>query len=440
MFVFLGNVVHSLGPEELEILIDHALGVNEDGKVEFLKPKQQYSQGPEDSVVHLNQTQFLFPGFVDTHVHAPQYPNCGIFGDSTLLDWLQTYTFPLESQFKEDSSVSQQIYSRVVDRELQNGTTMASYYGTVDSPSTLVLAKECLKRGQKAQIGRVCMERFCPDDLVDGRIESDIAFIDRVQSFDPAAKTVWPVITPRFAPSCDFETLSNLGKLARTRKLPVQTHLNENVNEISWVAELFPNASSYTDVYHQAALLKHDTVLAHCVHFKHPDELALIKRQNSGISHCPNSNASIASGIAPIKHYLNEGLKVGLGTDVSGGSQISILKNARLALLMSRLLSERHDDQSHNLSVANALFLSSLGGAQVLDRDQSTGNFEVGKNFDAQIVDIEARDSPIDIFEIALPALPKERLYNFLNKWVYLGDDRNTVSVFIDGKLVHERK
>lgn len=440
MHVFIGTIVHSLDSERMEILRDTALAVDSNGKILFLKPANEYEHesGTGSQLTKLSDRQFLFPGFIDTHAHAPQYPNCGIFGDSTLLEWLDKYTFPMESKF-DDVELATIVYSRLIERQLSCGTTTTSYYGTVHVNATVKLAELCLTKGLRALVGRVCMQRFCPEALQMSSLESDIEFLEAMQKLDPSHSRVKPVITPRFAPSCDFNVLSNLGDLARQRNLPIQTHINENLKEIEWVKELFPGAKSYTDVYDRAKLLKNDTVLAHGVHFSE-EELETIKERESGISHCPNSNASIASGIARIKDYLKKGIKVSLGSDVSGGATPSILKNARLSLLMSRLLSQREDNSPDPiLSTENAVFMATLGGAEVLNLDKIVGNFKVGKQFDAQLIDVTAQGSLIDVFDFALSSDELERITDLLNKWIYIGDDRNTLKVWIGGKLVYSR-
>lgn len=450
--VYVGNIVHSLSAGELEILPDGIVGVDENGKILFrqtgsledalLAHGTDYNIDDENSVaevevVETTGNQFFVPGFIDTHIHASQYPNVGIFGHSTLLDWLETYTFPLEGSYT-DTERATEVYTKVIGRGLANGTTMASYYGTIHVPATVCLSQIALKLGQRALVGRVCMERFCPETVQDASIESDRDFVDQVLALDKTGRHVKPILTPRFAPSCTMETMKGLAELAKERDLPVQTHISENSREIAWVKELFPECNSYTDVYDNANLLKHDTVLAHAVHLG-DDEVELIKKRESGISHCPVSNASIASGIAPIKSYLDKNVKVSLGTDVSGGFTTSILANAREALLMSRLLSERSGNTDDVLSVNNALFIATLGGAQVCNASDFVGNFAVGKQWDAQLINLDAKGSPVDVFNWQLPQDPVERIENLVHKWVYVGDDRNTEKVWVDGKLVVDK-
>lgn len=450
--IYAGNIVHSISAEELEILPNGIVGVDETGKILFketgsvedalLAHGDDYDFDDEASVANIQVfetegNQFFVPGFIDTHIHASQYPNAGIFGHSTLLDWLDKYTFPLEGSYTSLDR-AEEVYSKVIERGLANGTTMASYYGTIHVPATATLAKIAKDKGQRALVGRVCMGRFCPESVQDVSIESDCKFIDEVTALDPSGRYLKPILTPRFAPSCTMETMKGLGELAQQRNLPVQTHISENSREIDWVKELFPESKSYADVYDQAKLLKHDTVLAHAVHLTN-DEVDLIKSRDSGISHCPLSNACLASGVAPIKQYLAKSVKVSLGTDVSGGYTTSILANARAALLMSRLLSEKTQDPKDVLSVANALFLATLGGAQVCNAAEFSGNFIAGKQWDAQLINLDAQGSAIDVFAWQAPEDPRERIESLIHKWVYIGDDRNTEKVWVDGKLVVDK-
>lgn len=425
--------MHSLSASRIELLPRAKLGVWDNGKIAFLRSEPCDNVYPGARLVELGPTEFLVPGFVDSHIHAPQYPNAGIFGDSTLLDWLERYTFPMEARYS-DLSLAETVYRRLIRRGLENGTTTASYYGTNHAPATVLLAKIAQEEGQRALVGRVCMELFCPDEIADPSPEAALAtdrqFVRDLKQLDPSGESLIPVITPRFAPSCRRETLAAEGELARREQIPVQTHISESKSEIDFVRELFPEAKNYADVYDTAGLLGPRTILAHAVHLTE-DELALLEERNCGVSHCPESNASIASGIAPVRQMMHRGLKCSLGTDVSGGSSVSILRNLRLALLKSRLLTERTLDVVNNLSVHDGIYLSTLGGAEVCGLENITGNFLEGKYFDAQLIDVSK--CPIDVFQFALPKDPIERLEYLLAKWVYIGDDRNTVKVWVGG-------
>lgn len=313
--------------------------------------------GEEVAVVTANENGFFFPGFIDTHIHASQYPNAGIFGKSTLLDWLTTYTFPLESSLGSEKSPmytnsnstsppnplsrATAVYNRVISATLSHGTTTAAYYATISVPATNILADVAFKKGQRAYIGRVCMDNpdMCPDYYRDESTEDTIRnaqeSIDYCKSLDPSGDLLAAIVTPRFAPSCQEGTLSALGKLAQDQDLRVQTHISENLPEVKLVSELFPKQTSYAAVYDAHGLLGERTVLAHAVHLS-GEEMKLVKSRKSKVSHCPASNSALGSGFCPVRTLLDEGIEVGLGTDVSGGYSVSILETVRQACLVSR--------------------------------------------------------------------------------------------------------
>lgn len=381
----------------------------------------------------------------DTHIHASQYPNAGIFGKSTLLDWLNTYTFPLESSLS-DLATAAKVYNRVVARTLSHGTTTASYYATIHVPATNLLADICQSHGQRAFIGRVCMDsEHCPDYYRDestaATLQATEACIAHIASIDPSHSLVTPIITPRFAPSCQLDSLRALGELAARTRLPVQTHISENVKEVAWVAELFPDAKSYADVYDSTGLLTDKTILAHAVHLT-AEERALVKARDAKVSHCPASNTAITSGRCKVRTMLNEGLTVGLGTDVSGGHTPSMLAEVREALWVSRHVAMDEGDEA-KLSVEEGLYLATRGGAKVVGLEDRIGGFEVGKDWDAQLIqlgggvgDTLAFDQKTGLVEI----FGTENWEEKVHKWVYTGDDRNTMAVWVKGRLVHARE
>lgn len=390
------------------------------------------------------RTGFVFPGFVDTHIHAAQYPNCGLFGNSTLLDWLEKYTFPLGVRLK-DPATSKAVYSAVVQRTLANGTTTAAYYATLHAESAKILAQECSDRGQRALVGKVCMNANSPDyysETTSEAIEGTRELCNYIEALHD--DRVVPIVTPRFAPSCTPSLMASLAQFAVERSLHVQTHLSENQNEIQWVRELFPESQNYTDVYDQAGLLTRRTVLAHCVHLT-PQEAKTILRAGSGVSHCPASNSALSSGECKVRWLLDQGIKIGLGTDVSAGYSASILIAARNAHLVSRHLAMKNDEsvsgiatERCKLTVLDCLYLATMGGANVLDRQDLIGTFDENKKFDAQMIDLEARQSPIDLFPWEKPQnMRNEFPEDLLHKWLFTGDDRNVTAVWVDGLLCH---
>ncbi|KAK9371308.1 hypothetical protein V1509DRAFT_22155 [Lipomyces kononenkoae] len=441
--IYFGTFVHSLALSDLQVLQSAAVGVHEDGTIEFLDenadspeavaekhswPAGSYSIVSPDPA----SASFFFPGFFDTHIHASQYPNVGLFGKTTLLDWLNTYTFPLESSFA-DLKVADSVYSRVIARTLGNGTTTAAYYATVHTASTNRLADLALSAGQRAFIGRCCMDANSPDYYCDKSLEeaqvATLDVIEHIKKIDPSHNIVCPILTPRFAASCTKELLSWLGKLATDTKLPVQTHISENLLEVELVKNMHPFGNSYADVYDKCGLLGDRTILAHAVHLT-DDERVLIAKRGSGVAHCPASNSALTSGETRVKLLLDAGVKVGLGTDVSGGFTPSILHTARQALLVSRHLS-MEGDESHKLSIEEVLYLATVGGANVCGLGNKLGNFLPGKKWDAQLITLDCKDSPVDIFP-----WERQKHEDLVAKWLFNGDDRNVTKVWVDGKLV----
>ncbi|KAH8680968.1 guanine deaminase [Xylariales sp. PMI_506] len=511
--LFLGSFIHSKKLDELEYLHDVAVFVDGHGKI--VAVERDCDREKAEGVVYAKlgwdiagvevhtckDGQFFFPGFIDTHIHAPQYPNAGIFGKSTLLDWLNTYTFPMEASLA-DLTKAQRVYTRCVRRTLAHGTTTAAYYATIDVASTNLLASLCFNLGQRAFVGRVCMDRLGPSYYVDESAEATLAktreSIDYIRSLDPGFALVSPILTPRFAPACTEDVLRRLGALRAETDLPLQTHISENVGELALVRDLFyPGDSdtygrSYAGVYDAFGMLTPKTVLAHAVHLSDA-EADLIAARGSGISHCPCSNSALTSGEARVRWLLERGIGVGLGTDVSGGYSPSILTTARQAALVSRHLAmprpprshrqhqghhhaskgrdvdgeqkketnklgaadedededeEDGDEEEHErakLSVDEVLYLATRGGAGILGLQDRVGAFEVGMEFDAQLISLGEVDSPAAGGDVVNDAPTNVDIFGWesweerVAKWVYNGDDRNTERVWVKGRLVHAR-
>lgn len=349
----------------------------------------------------------------------------------------------------------------MVRKTLSHGTTCAAYYATIDVPSTNLLADLCLAAGQRALVGRVCMDQLSPDYYRDASAAAAIAdtraSIAHIRAADPSLSLVRPVITPRFAPACSVALMRQLGALAAEQPdLPIQTHISENKNEIALVKELFPPHTtgaadnSYAAVYDATGLLTERTILAHAVHLTDA-EAALVAERKAKVSHCPCSNSAITSGAARVRRLLDRGIVCGLGTDMSGGYSPSVLEAARHAVLVSRhVVIAQEGEERDKLSVEEVLYLATRGGAEVVGLEGKVGGFEVGMEWDAQLVGLgqvgedgevvgagegeeEGDGGDVDVF--GWESWPER-----IAKWVYNGDDRNTKRVWVKGRLVHERK
>lgn len=468
--IFRGTFVDTPQLSKLRVRYNTTIGVSyPSGEIAFIK--ENSTRDPIEDAIEFNSSlksseveivdcdpyDFFLPGFIDTHIHASQYPNNGLFGKTTLLDWLSEYTFPLEASLS-DLKLAKQVYTKVVDRTLANGTTTAAYYTTIDINASKLMGQICAQKGQRAFIGKVCMDTNGPDYYIEDPIQSLkdteelITFLDKKLS-DPKVR---PILTPRFAPACSSRLMSDLSKLAKRSNLHIQTHLSENVREVEWVRELFPDYRNYTDVYKQHGILTERTILAHCIYLS-DGEIEDILKFNSGVSHCPISNSSLTSGECKVKYLLNKGVKVGLGTDISAGYSCSILETARHAHLVSRHLAMKVADPneiaSTKLSVIECLYLATQGGANTLNMSDKIGTFDVGKQFDAQLINLQSENSRIDVFPWQVPCGLKSNTDNkcdennknlknasfedYLAKWFFNGDDRNISCVWVAGSIVH---
>lgn len=432
-----GSIIHAPTIDGFEIMDPGVVLVGSDGVIKVVqKAAEGFSREDlasqygltVDQVQLLPSDGFLLPGFVDTHVHAPQYVFTGTGYDLPLLDWLNKYTFPRESAFK-DLNYARDAYQKAVIRLLRSGTTTACYYGTIHRQSCEILAETMVRFYQRGFVGKVNMDQNSPEwycESTDASVEDTVQFLNAMSKLDPERSLVAPVITPRFAPTCSAKLQSQLSQLAVDKQLLVQTHISENKKECEWVHELFPDCKSYSDVYEKFGLLSSRTVLAHAIYLSE-SERELIKAKKVGISHCPTSNFCLKSGVLNLRELLREGQKVGLGTDVSGGYSPSILVAMRDAITASKL-TEMSDSACPSLQLHEAFYLATLGGAEVLNLADKVGSFAVGKEFDAQVID-PRKGNTIDLF-------PHDSLLEKLEKWVYNGDDRQVVDLFVKGHRI----
>ncbi|NWQ78875.1 GUAD deaminase, partial [Columbina picui] len=389
--VFKGTFVHSSPAAPMEILHRHLLGVDESGTIVFLEQTDQQEQLAKkwgfktSDIRELSNHEFFMPGMVDTHIHAPQYSFTGTRVDLPLLQWLTTYTFPTEAKYK-DSDFAEEVYTRVVRRTLKNGTTTACYFATIYTDTSLLLAEIIDKFGQRAFVGKVCM------DMNDSVPQYKEITSESVQE----TERVQPVITPRFGPSCTEDLLCALGDLAQAHDLLVQSHISENEEEVKLVENMFPSYQNYTELYDKNKLLTSKTVMAHACHLSE-EELKLFSLRGAAISHCPNSNFSLRTGVLNVKKVLKHNVKLGLGTDVAGGYSASMLDAIRKTMIASNSLQISKVNET-GLTLEEAFQLATLGGSQALGLDDVIGNFEVGKEFDALLINTKASDSPFDLF------------------------------------------
>ena len=412
-----GDIVYTKQIDRFEIFEDSYLIIQDDKIVDIMSNLDKEKYELVDYTGKL-----IIPGFVDIHLHAPQINNIGLGADRELLDWLNTYTFPEESKYK-DLDFAIKSYTRFVKKLWQNGITSSVVFGTIYNQSTIYLMDLLEKTGLRAYVGKVNMDRNSPDFYIESTkdsIENTIAFVENTIN---KYENVKPIITPRFVPSCTKELMQELGKIAEKYDLKIQSHLSENPGEIEWVANLHPECKSYIEVYEKYGLLKkgYNTVMAHCV-WADDEEIKMLKEKDIIVAHSPYSNGNISSGIAPISKMIENGVSVGLASDISGGHEMFMGRIMVMASIFSKMRFRHIDKNFSSLTDEQLFYMATKGGGKFFG---NVGAFEKGYKADLLVINDESlKDSNKRSI--------KERLQRFL----YLGDDRNIEYRYINGKLI----
>lgn len=367
--------------------------------------------------------RLIIPGFTDLHLHAPQYAYRGTGMDLELLDWLNTITFPQEAKYA-DLSYAKKAYSIFVDDLKHSFTTRACIFATLHRPATELLMDMLEESGLTTMVGKVNMDRNGAPELQEKSAQASAQDTRQwLEEIKGRYDHTYPILTPRFTPSCTDELMTELGKIQREYHIPIQSHLSENFGEIAWVKELCPTSRFYGDAYDMFGLFGGvcPTIMAHCVHST-DEEIQMIKDQGVYIAHCPESNTDIASGIAPVRRYLDIGLHVGLGTDVAGGFSLSMFRAMADAIQVSKLRWRLMDQTQTPVTLEEAFYMATIGGGSFFGK---VGTFEKGYEFDAMILDDSNIRHPQEIST-------RDRL----ERLVYLSDDRNLVGKYVQGRKV----
>ncbi|MEN2257668.1 amidohydrolase family protein [Paraclostridium benzoelyticum] len=366
----------------------------------------------------------IIPGMNDLHCHAPQFRNLGMAMDKELIPWLDNYTFPEESKFK-NIEYADKVYKNFIKEVWRHGTTRIAVFATVHKESSIRLINLFNQSGLGAFVGKVNMNINCTDDLLEvtEKSISDTEYI--LENYYNTDALVNPIITPRFIPSCNSELLKSLGDLALKYNTPTQSHLSENLGEIDWVRQLQPESEFYGDAYNRFNLFgQTKTLMAHCV-YSCDKELELMKKNNVFAVHCPNSNLNLGSGIMPVRKFLDNDINIALGSDISGGHDLSIFKVMVNAIQCSKLLWVNSDKQVDFLTLSEAFYMATKGGGSFFGK---VGSFEKDYDFDALVLD----DSNLNPESYSLI----ERLERF----IYIGDDRNIIHRYVRGEEISDPK
>ncbi|GHV90631.1 guanine deaminase [Spirochaetia bacterium] len=378
--------------------------------------------------------KLILPGLTDIHMHAPQFTFRSLGMDLELLEWLNRHAFPEEAKYG-DAEYAHLAYGRLVEHLKQGPNTRICFFATLHVPATMILMELLEKSGLVSLVGKVNMDRNSPDILREADAEASAGatreWLGAIEKNGPY-KNTYPILTPRFIPSCSDDLMRALSAIQKQYALPLQSHLSENQREIEWVRELCPASSSYGNAYAQFDLFgaQTPTIMAHCV-WSDKKELELMRSRSVYAAHCPQSNINLSSGIAPARRFLELGIPTGLGSDVAGGVHTSIFRAMTDAIGVSKLRQCLIAKDEAPLTLEEAFWMGTLGGgsffgsAGLPGNTAATGSFDPGYEFDALVIDDANLTAPFR-------ASVEERL----RRVVYLSDDRNIVAKYVRGNPI----
>ncbi|MEM9342721.1 MAG: guanine deaminase [Pseudomonadota bacterium] len=371
-----------------------------------------------DAAVQDYGSDLILPGFVDAHVHYPQTGIIASWG-KRLIDWLEGYTFPEEMRFG-DPAYARLIADRYLDLVLAHGTTTVASYCTIHPASVTALFEAAEARNMRVAAGKTCMDRNAPEGLRDtaqAAYDQSKVLLDTWHGRGRAHY----VITPRFAPTSTPEQLEAMGALwAEHPDCLMQTHLSEQVEEIDWVRDLFPEARDYLDVYDRFGLLGQNAVYGHAIHLTERERDRL-READAALVHCPTSNTFIGSGLFDMG--LASDLRVGLATDTGGGSSFSMLRTMAAAYEVQQL-------NGRALHPSELLWLATEGSARALGLSEKVGTLAEGSDADLVVLDLASTPA------IAQRAERAEDIWGALFPTIMMGDDRAVRAVWVAGRNV----
>lgn len=365
----------------------------------------------------------IMPGFVDTHLHYPQTDIIASYGKQ-LLEWLQTYTFPREGMFHDEAYISE-VVDFFISELLRNGTTTAQVMPTIHKQSVDIFFSKVLEKNMRMIAGKVMMDRNAPDFLQDGEDYGLSACQELIEKWEGQGRLNY-ALTPRFAVTSTEEQLKCVSKLLELHPdLRLHTHLSENREEVAFIKELFPWSKNYLDVYDKFGLLNEKSTFAHSIHLEE-EEYPRIAEAGAAFSFCPTSNMFIGSGLFDLDKAKKHSIKVGMGSDVGGGTSFSMLRTLGEAYKVLQLKGQK-------LSALKAFYLATLGGAVSLGLEKKIGSFESGKEADFIVINDDA--TPLVERRLGLCETILEKLFVLMT----LGDDRSIEASYVMGNKLYQR-
>jgi guanine deaminase len=398
----------------------------EDGKIKAVGAAADVmGQLPDDAVITHYPKSIIMPGFVDAHIHYPQVEVIGSYG-TQLLEWLNKYTFPTESKFN-DVHHAQTIAEFFVKELQRNGTTSASVFCTSAPESVDAIFQASQEDNMLLLAGKMMMDSHAPESILDTVQSSYDDSKALIEKWHNTGRSVYTV-SPRFALTSSPEQLEMAGTLMREYDdVRLQTHLSENKDEIKRAMELYPDRKNYTDIYDYYGLMDDRAIYGHAIHMSE-GELQRFYDTGATIAHCPTSNFFIGSGLFDIAatKQSTRPIKLGLGTDVGGGTSFSMLQTMNEMYKMAQM-------RGISVTAVQAFYLATLGSATALGIDDRVGTFKVGH--DADVVVLDPRATPL----LDLRADVANSLDELLFVLMICGDDRAIESTYVAGNAVYQR-
>ncbi|WP_341809836.1 guanine deaminase [Zavarzinia compransoris] len=363
--------------------------------------------------------RLILPGFIDLHIHYPQSRVIGAFG-TQLMDWLERYTFPEESRLA-DPDVAAQMARFFIDELLANGTTTAAVYGTVHAAATDAFFEASRQANTRMIAGKSMMDRNAPPWLMDTAQGAYDSVKDLITRWHGNGRQMY-VVTPRFAITSTDEQLAACAALIG--EFPdtfLQTHLSENDKEIAFVREIYPWAKNYADVYRHFGLMGPRALFGHSIHLD-DSEVAMLAESGAAAVFCPTSNTFLGSGLFDRDRLAAGGVKIGLATDVGGGTSYSMLETAGEAYKVLQL-------RRQTLRPLDAFHMMTRGNAEVLGLGHLIGTLETGS--EADVVVLDARATPAMAHRMtAVDGDLEQELFVLM----IMGDDRSVAATYVAGE------
>lgn len=417
MRLYKANIVHTPNLGEFEIIDGGYIAVRDDGTIEgtYKALPEKFQNLPVQDF----GGKLLIPGFVDLHLHSSQLPNTGLGYDCTFPEWLDKFTYPVERKYADLDYATE--VNRLLIRELyKNGITRAVIMCPTNAESTADLISQYMASGLSAYIGKTNSDISPFGDPAEKTGDSIDGTKRLIEQFSNRHPLVQYSLAPEFIPCCSDKLMTFLGQAAKKYNLPVQSHFAESTMDTKMVFDRY--GENYGNVYRKFGLFgQTKTVMAHAI-FTDEQEIEMMRDYGVCIAHCPHSNLDIPSErIMPLRHYLENGVHVGLGSDIGGGHTLSVMSNMVCAIQCSKLVSVSNSEIKP-ISTAEAFYLATKGGGYVFGK---VGSFEKDYAFDALIID----DSSLCDFKGYTTA-------NRIDRFIYKGDDRNIIKRFCSGREV----